>query len=87
MHRFSEHSVYHLRSCKPRLPSKIPSGSIIVVAVQPEIPHILRDNLTLSLALLLVLLNPFILINLIHKLVYTINRLPSQRLPQAMLGR
>ena len=81
MHRFLEHSVYHLRSYRLKLRSKILSGSIIVVVVRPEIPHLLRDNLTFSLTLLLVLLNPLILINLIHKLAYTSNRFPSQRLP------
>ena len=80
MHRFSEHSVYHLRSCRPRLPDKIPPKSVIIVEVRPEIPSLLRDNLTLSLALLLVLFNPLILINSIHELAYTNNRLPNQRL-------
>ena len=60
--------------------------STIVVTVQPEIPPLLKDNLTLSLALLLVLFNPLILINLIHELAYTVDRFPSQRLPQAMFG-
>jgi len=31
MHWFSEHRVNRFRSCRPRLSSKIPSGSIIVV--------------------------------------------------------
>ena len=55
--------------------------SVIVVMVRPEIPSILRDNLTLSLTLLLVLLNLLILINPIHELAYTGNRFPRQRLP------
>ena len=77
MHRFSEHSVNHLRSYRLRLPSEIPPRSVIVVAIQPEIPHLLKDNLALSLILLLVLLNPLILVNLIHELAYTGNRFPS----------
>ena len=80
MHRFTKHSIDHLRSFGPRLPDKIPSGSIIFVTVQPEIPPLLRDNLTLSLAFLLVLFNPFTLVNPIHELVYTDDRFPSQRL-------
>ena len=87
MYWFLKHCVNHLRSCRPRLPSKIPPGSVIVVAVQPEIPSLLRDNLTLPLALLLVLLNLLILINLIHELAYTGSRFPGQRLLQAILGR
>ena len=33
MHRFSEHSVNYLRSCRPRLPNKIPPRSVIIVEV------------------------------------------------------
>ena len=87
MHWFSEHIVNHLRSRKPGLPGKIPSESVIVVTVRLEIPHLLRNNLTLPLTLLLVFLDPFILIYLIHELAYTGGGFPSQRLPQAMLGR
>ena len=75
MHWLSKHCVNHLRSRSPKLPSKIPSGSVIIVVVQPEIPPLLKDNLTLSLVLLLVLLNPFILINPIHELAYAGNKL------------
>ena len=81
MHRFTKHSIDHLRSCGPKLPDKFPSGSVIFVTVQPEIPPLLRDNLTLSLAFLLVLFNPLTLVNPIHELVYTDDRFPSQRLP------
>ena len=81
MHWFTKHSIDHLRSCRPRLPDKIPSESVIFVTVRPEIPPLLRDNLTLSLAFLLVLFNPLTLVNPIHELVYTDDRFPSQRLP------
>ena len=76
MHRLLEHNVYHLRSCRPRLPSKIPSGSVIIVAVRPKIPHLLRDNLALSLFLLLVFFNPFVLVNQILELKYIGNGFP-----------
>ena len=81
MHRFSEHDVYHLRGCRPRLSCKISPGSVIIVAIQPEIPPLLRDNLALPFILLLVFLNPLILVNSIHELTYTSNRFPRQRLP------
>ena len=86
MYWISEHNIYHLRGCKLKLPSKIPTRSTVVITVRPEIPHLLRDNLALSLALLLVLFNPIVLINSIHELAYIVDRFPSQRLPQAMLG-
>ena len=74
MYWISEHSIYHLRGCRLRLPSKIPTRSTVVVMVQPEIPHLLRDNFALSLALLLVLFNPLVLVNSIHELAYTVDR-------------
>ena len=86
MYWISKHSIYHLRGCKLRLPSKIPMRSTVVITVRPEIPPLLRDNRALSLALLLVLFNPLVLINSIHELVYTVDRFPSQKLPQSMLG-
>ena len=82
----SEHHVYHLRSHRPRLPSKIPSGPVIVVPVQLEIPPILRDNLILSFPLLLVFLDLLVLINTIHKLTNTPYRLLGQGFSQIILG-
>ena len=60
MYWLLEHRVNHLGSCGPRLPSKIPSRFVIVIAVRPNIPPLLRDNLTLPLALLLVFLDPLV---------------------------
>ena len=89
MHWFSKHSVNHLRSRRPRLSSKILSGSIIVVAVRPEIPHLLKDNLTLPLplALLLVFLDPLVFINAVHKPMHTLYWLLGQGFSQIMLSR
>ena len=75
LHRFSEHRV------RPWLPSKVSLKSVVIVSIRPKIPPLLRNNLNLFLASLLVLFNPFILINPIHELAYTGNRFPSQRLP------
>ena len=82
MHWFSEHSVNHLRSHGSRLSSKIPSRSIIIVYVQPKIPHLRKDNLTLPFALLLVFLDPFVLINTIHKPTNTPHQLLGQGFSQ-----
>ena len=87
MHWFSEHRANHLSRNKARLPSKISSGLIIVVYFQLEIPHILRDNLSLPFPLLLVFLDPFILVNTIYELTHTPYRLLGQRLSQIMLSR
>ena len=83
----SKHCVNHLRSCRPRLPSKIPSRFVIIVSVRPEIPHVLRDNLSLSFPLLLVFLNPLVFINTIHKATHTPYRLLGQGLSQIILGK
>ena len=47
----------------------------------------MRNNLSLPLPLLLVLLYPFILINPVHELAHTSYRLPGQQLPQIMHDR
>ena len=44
------------------------------------------DHLSFSLSLLLILLDPLILVNAIHELTHTPNRLPCQRLSQIMLS-
>ena len=82
-----EHSVNHLSSSKPRLPSKVSLRPVIVVSTRAEIPHLLKDNLILPFPLLLILLDPLILINSVHELMYAVSRFPNQRLPQTMLGR
>jgi len=87
MYWFLEHRVNHLSSGRPRLPSKVSPGPVIAVSVQPEIPHLLRDNLSLPFPLLLVFLDPLILINSVHELTYIVSRFLNQRFPQTMLGR
>ena len=83
----SEHRVNHLRSCRLRLPSEIPSRPIIIIFVLPEIPPILRDNLSLSFPLLLVFLNLLVFVNTVHRPMHTPYRLLGQGLSQIMLGR
>ena len=78
-------SVNCLRSCRPQLSSKIPSGLVIVVAVRPKIPHLLRDNLTLPLSLLLDFLDSLVFINAVHKSTHTPHRLLGQGFSQIML--
>ena len=82
---FSEHSINHLGVGRSRLPSKVFPRSVIIVSVRPEIPPLLKDHLSLSFPLQLVFFYPFVLVNLIHKLAHTSNRLISQRFPQIML--
>ena len=86
MHRFSEYSLTVLRVGYLRLPCEISPRAIAIISIRPKIPPLLRDNLLFSLALLLVFLYSFILINPIHQLAHTDGRFASQRLPQAMLG-
>ena len=86
MHWFSKYSSDILRIGCLRLPCKISPRATVGVSVRPEIPHFLRDNLLLSLALHLVFFYSLILINLIHQLAHVSGRLASQGFPQAMLG-
>ena len=51
MYWFSEHSTNSLCVGSSGLPYEISSRVVVVVSVKPEIPHLLRDNLLLSLTL------------------------------------
>ena len=69
------------------MPKKISLRSTIILYLRLEIPLILKNYLVFPLFLLLVLLYPFVLINMIHELAYTPNGLLRQRLPQIVLSR
>ena len=81
VHRLSKHHINHLSIGRPWLPSKVSLRSVLIISIRPEILPLLRDNLNFPFPLLLVFLNPFILINLVHELVHTSDRLSCQRLP------
>ena len=66
MHWLSEHCTNYLGIGRLSLTCIIPSRPVIIVSVQPEIPHFLRDNLSLPFSLLLVVFDPLVLINLVH---------------------
>ena len=69
MYRISEHSVNCLRVGRSELLCIVSLRLVVVVkSVQPEIPRLLRDNLRFTLTQLLVLFNPFILVDLVHEL-------------------
>ena len=78
MHQFSKYSVNHLgvgRSCWFDIIFSRSSG---IESVQPEISHLLRDNLRFTFFLLLIFLNSLVFINPVHKLTHTGNRFTSQ---------
>ena len=78
---FSEYSIDSLCAGYSGLPYEISPQAVAVISVRPEIPPLLRNNLLFSFTLQLVFLYSFILIDLIHQLVNTGDRLASQRLP------
>ena len=65
---------------------KISSRPVVIVPIRPEIPSILSDYLGFPFSLLLVLLDPLILINAVHKPTHTLDEFPGQRLSQVVLG-
>ena len=67
--------------------NKVSSGLIIVVFIQPEIPHILKDNLSLSFSLLLVFLDSLIFINTVHELTFLASFLVNDFLKSCSAGR
>ena len=82
MHQLLEHRINRLSTSKPWLPSKVFSRPVVVVVpVRPEIPPLLRDNLSFSFPLLLVFFNLFVLINPVHELAHIGDKFASQKLP------
>ena len=81
VHWLLEHNINRMSVGRPWVPSKVSPRSVIIVSIRPEIPPLLRDNLSLSFPLLLVFLNPFVLINPVPKLAHIGNRFASQRFP------
>ena len=81
VHRLPEHNANYLGNSRSSMPNKISLGSVVVIPLRPKIPLVLENYFGLLLSLLLVLLDSFILINMIHKLAYTPSKLPCQGLP------
>ena len=79
MHEFSEYSNNHPSGSRAWVPSKISPRSTAIVPIQLEIPPLLGDHLSLSLSLLLVLFDPFVLVDMIYELMHAPNRLLCQR--------
>ena len=86
MHGFLEYNSNHLGGNQVRVLGKISPRSTAIVPIRPEIPPLLGDHLSLSLFLLLILLDPFLLVDTIHELTHAPNRLPCQRFSQIVLG-
>ena len=76
MHRFSKYSTNHLGGNQARVLGKISPRSTTIVPIQLEISPLLGDHLSLSLPLLLILLDLFVLVDVIHELTHALNRLP-----------
>ena len=74
MNRLLEHCNNHLHTRMTCMSNKIPHRLAIIISLQPEISSVRRSNLCLPLPLLLILLNPFMLINMIHKLAHASHR-------------
>jgi len=77
MYRISEHNINYLRVGELELPCKVSPRSIVVIkSIRPEVPPLLRDNLCFTFSQLLVLFDPFILVDPVHKLAQTGDKLP-----------
>ena len=60
-----------LRISKSRLLRVVSPRSVVVAkSVRPEVPSLLRDNLRFTLPHLLVLLDPFVLVDSVHELAH-----------------
>ena len=67
------------------MPRKISPWSVVIVPIQPEIPSILKDQLSFPLSLLLVLLDSLILVDAVYEPTHTPDYFPGQRFSQVVL--
>ena len=81
MHWFSEYDTDSLCISCLWLPCEISHRVIAIISVRLKIPPLLRDNFLFPLALQLVFLYSFILIDSIHQLAHIGGKPVSQRLP------
>ena len=77
VHGFSEYNSNHLSGSWARMPNKISPWLAVVIPIRPKISSVLRNYLSLSFSLLLVLFNPLMLINTIHELTHTPSKFSS----------
>ena len=80
MYWISEYSVDCLHVDRPRLPYKV-SPWLVVVESVVGIPSLPRDDFRFTFSQLLVFLNPFILVDLVHELAQARDRFPHQGFP------
>jgi len=66
MNRLLEHCTNHLRTRMPSMSRKISPESIVVISLRPKVSLVKKSHLWFPLPLLLILFNPFMLVNPIH---------------------
>ena len=87
MNRLLEHCTNHLRTRMPSMSCKISFESIVVISLRPKVSLVKKSHLWFPLPLLLILFNPFVLVNPIHQLVHASCKFHCQGLSQIMLSR
>ena len=87
MHMLLEYCVDHLGSGKPSMSSKISLRSVVIIPLRPKVSSVKESHFCLPLPLLLIILNLFLFINLVHELTHALRWFLCQGLPQFMLSR
>ena len=77
VYRLPKHCVNYLGSSVPNMCNKIFIRSIVIISLKPKVSLVRVNYLRYPLPLLLILFNPFILINSIHQLTHASSRLHS----------
>ena len=81
MHRLLEYYADHLGSGKPSMSSKISSRSVVIIPLKPKVSSVRGSYFCHSFPLLLIILNLFMFINLIHELAHALRWFLCQGLP------
>ena len=81
VHKLFEYCANHLSSRKASMSKKVSSRSVVIVPLKPKVSSIRGNYFGLSLALLLIVVDPFVFINLIHELTHILRWFLRQGLP------
>jgi len=79
--RLFEYCANHLSSRKASTSKEVSPRLVVIVPLRPKVSSVRGNYFCLSLALLLIILDPFVFINSIHELMHILHWFLRQGLP------
>ena len=73
VHKLFEYCANHLNNKKASMSRKVSPKSVVIVPLRPRVSSVKGNHFCLSFPLLLIILDLFVFINLIHELTHTLS--------------